>query len=56
MSPGTSVILLTGWGTQSREEAGVAGLVDEVLSKPPRLARMREALARARSRSGGRNP
>ncbi|MBM4394658.1 MAG: GAF domain-containing protein [Deltaproteobacteria bacterium] len=41
---------LTGWGTQSREEAGIGGLVDQVLSKPPRVARMREALARVRSR------
>ncbi|MBI2876297.1 MAG: response regulator [Candidatus Tectomicrobia bacterium] len=43
--PGTPVILLTGWGTQA--EGSLPVQVDAVLSKPPKLNDLREALARA---------
>jgi CheY-like chemotaxis protein len=47
--PGTVVILLTGW---QRLEGMVdwKADVDSILSKPPRLAQLREALTRARAR------
>jgi hypothetical protein len=47
--PGTVVIMLTGW---QRLEGMVdwKADVDSILSKPPRLAQLREALARARPR------
>ncbi len=45
-SPGTRVILLTGWGSRRRHGAG--GQVDRILAKPPRLAQLREALSAVR--------
>jgi signal transduction histidine kinase/ActR/RegA family two-component response regulator len=47
------VLLLTGWGRRLIAEAEVPPHVDRVLSKPPRLRELREALAGARSRPGG---
>jgi signal transduction histidine kinase/CheY-like chemotaxis protein len=44
-SPNTPVILLTGWGKRLLAENDVPAHVDRVLSKPPRLAEVREALA-----------
>jgi CheY-like chemotaxis protein len=44
-SPSTPVILLTGWG-QWFETQPVPIPVDCVLAKPPKLAELREALAR----------
>jgi DNA-binding response OmpR family regulator len=45
-SPGTPVILLTGWGQGML--SGVEGIpnIDMVLSKPPKLREVRAALAR----------
>ena len=42
----TPVLLLTGWGQRLRDDAEVPSNVDAVLSKPPKLAAIREALAR----------
>lgn len=47
------VLLLTGWGRRLIAEAEVPPHVDRVLSKPPRLRELREALAAARNRPGG---
>ena len=44
--PQTLVLLLTGWGRRLVEEGDVPASVDAVLSKPPRLRELREALAR----------
>jgi signal transduction histidine kinase/ActR/RegA family two-component response regulator/uncharacterized membrane protein affecting hemolysin expression len=43
-SPNTPVILLTGWGKRLLAENDVPAHVDRVLSKPPRLIEVREAL------------
>jgi CheY-like chemotaxis protein len=43
-SPGTPVILLTGWG-RLITEADALSHVDRLLSKPPKLTELREALA-----------
>ena len=45
LSPGTPVILLTGWGRQLVSDSEVPVQVDRVLSKPPRLRELRRALA-----------
>ena len=45
MSPATPVILLTGWGQRLIVEGDVPPNVDRVLSKPPKLRDLREALA-----------
>lgn len=45
-SPGTPVILLTGWGQRLVAEGDVPPHVDQVLSKPPKLHLVRQALAR----------
>jgi PAS domain S-box-containing protein len=45
MSPSTPVILLTGWGHRLIAEGDYPPHVDHVLSKPPRLRELREALA-----------
>jgi signal transduction histidine kinase/CheY-like chemotaxis protein len=44
--PGTLVLMLTGWGQRLVEDGDVPPHVDGVLSKPPRLRELREALAR----------
>jgi CheY-like chemotaxis protein len=46
ISPATPVILLTGWGQRLVAEGDVPTHVDLVLSKPPKLRDLREALAR----------
>ncbi|HTV87445.1 MAG TPA: response regulator [Stellaceae bacterium] len=43
-SPGTPVILLTGWGRQLIAEGDPPPHVDRVLAKPPRLRELRDAL------------
>ena len=48
ISPTTAVILLTGWGAQSQDPAGV----DCVLGKPPRLNELRAALAKGTTAAG----
>ncbi len=45
-SPSTPVILLTGWGQKLIAEGDMPADVDQVLSKPPKLRDLREALAR----------
>jgi len=44
-SADTPVILLTGWGKRLLAENDIPAYVDRVLSKPPRLAALRAALA-----------
>ena len=46
MCPDLPVIMLTGWGERMVEEGDVPADVDLVLSKPPTLRALREALAR----------
>jgi signal transduction histidine kinase/CheY-like chemotaxis protein len=45
-SPSTPVILLTGWGQRLLADNDTPQCVDRVLSKPPRLRDLREALRR----------
>ena len=45
-APGTTVMLLTGWGQRLVAEGEIPPHVDRVLSKPPKLRALREALAR----------
>lgn len=45
LSPGTPVLLLTGWGQRLITEQSVVPNVDRVLSKPPKLPELRRALA-----------
>ncbi len=44
-SPDTPVLMLTGWGQRLVAEGDVPPHVDHVLSKPPKLREIREALA-----------
>jgi signal transduction histidine kinase/ActR/RegA family two-component response regulator len=48
LSPETPIILLTGWGQRLIAEDDIPTHVDRVLSKPPRLRDLREALAALR--------
>jgi CheY-like chemotaxis protein len=43
-SPKTPIILLTGWGQSLLEEGELPAHVDRLLSKPPKIADLREAL------------
>ncbi len=52
-SPGTPVVLLTGWGALMKEGGETPGQVDGVLSKPPRSRELRETLNRLMSKSNG---
>src|SRR5690606_4818649 len=52
-SPATPVILLTGWGQRILAEAESPPNVDRVLSKPPKLAQLREAFASLPGLSAG---
>jgi CheY-like chemotaxis protein len=45
-APGTIVLLLTGWGQRMIADGDVPAHVDRVLSKPPKLRDLREALGR----------
>jgi signal transduction histidine kinase len=45
MSPGTPIILLTGWGQHGANENEKAPPVDRLLGKPPRIRELRTALA-----------
>jgi signal transduction histidine kinase len=45
MSPGTPIILLTGWGQHVANENEKAPQVDRLLGKPPRIRELRTALA-----------
>jgi PAS domain S-box-containing protein len=44
-SPTTPIILLTGWGQRLQGESDLSQFVDKILSKPPRIADVRAALA-----------
>lgn len=44
-SPGTPVILLTGWGQWFEAKSGVPLEANYILKKPPKLTELREALA-----------
>ena len=44
-SPTTPIILLTGWGHRLQGEPDLSQFVDRILSKPPRVADVRAALA-----------
>jgi len=46
LSRTTPVIMLTGWGQRLVAQGEVPANVDLVLSKPPKLRDLREALAR----------
>jgi PAS domain S-box-containing protein len=52
----TPVILLTGWGQRLLAEGGVPAHVDCVISKPPKLRELREALALCVSPPGLQDP
>jgi DNA-binding response OmpR family regulator len=45
MSPGTPIILLTGWGQHVANEGETTPQVDRLLGKPPRIRELRSALA-----------
>ena len=45
VSPSTPVILLTGWGQRLADNGDQPANVNRVLSKPPKLRELREALA-----------
>ncbi|HKW29509.1 MAG TPA: ATP-binding protein [Verrucomicrobiae bacterium] len=45
-SPGTPVVMLTGWGALIKEDDNVPAQVDVVLSKPPGSREMRKVLSR----------
>lgn len=47
LSPDTPIIMLTGWGERIQEEGDVPEHVDYLLSKPPKLHRLREVLAQS---------
>jgi CheY-like chemotaxis protein/anti-sigma regulatory factor (Ser/Thr protein kinase) len=51
-SPNTPVVMLTGWGAFMKEEGDSPGLVDGVLSKPPRSKELRETLYRLQTATG----
>jgi len=46
-SPGTPVFMLTGWGQGMAAEGDIPPNVDRMLTKPPKLRQLREALASA---------
>jgi PAS domain S-box-containing protein len=45
VAPATPVVMLTGWGHRLLADGGNPEHVDRVLSKPPKLAELRQALA-----------
>jgi DNA-binding response OmpR family regulator len=45
MSPGTPIILLTGWGQHAASEGEQPPQVDRLLGKPPRIRELRAALS-----------
>jgi signal transduction histidine kinase/ActR/RegA family two-component response regulator len=45
LSPGTPIIMLTGWGQRLVAENDIPPYVDRVLNKPPKLHQLRAALA-----------
>ncbi len=51
LAPGTSVILLTGWGQRMMADGDAPSSVDRILAKPPRLRELRLALAHCAARA-----
>ena len=49
-SPGTPVVMLTGWGAFMKEDGSTPSDVDGILSKPPRSRELREVLRRVGTR------
>jgi len=43
-SPGTPVVMLTGWGVFMKEDGALPAHVDGILSKPPQLDEIRTML------------
>jgi CheY-like chemotaxis protein len=43
-SPGTPVIMLTGWGTMLNEQGDIPTNVDAILNKPPRPAELHQTI------------
>jgi signal transduction histidine kinase/ActR/RegA family two-component response regulator len=52
-SQSTPVIMLTGWGQRLNTEGDIPQHVDRVLSKPPKLKELREALAQCVQQKNG---
>ncbi len=48
-SPGTPIVMLTGWGAFMKDDTTAPVQVDSVLSKPPRSKELRETLCRLAS-------
>jgi len=46
LTPHIPVILLTGWGERFTKEEGIPEVIDEILSKPPRLREIRFTIAK----------
>ena len=55
-SPTTPVIILSGWGRQMKAEGDVPAQADYVLSKPPRIHELRQALNTVRSLGFAEHP
>lgn len=53
-APGTVVLLLTGWGQRLVSDGDIPPHVDRVLSKPPKLRELREALAQCLAAPGSK--
>jgi len=49
-SPGTPVVMLTGWGAFMKEDGAAHEQVDGIISKPPRSRELREVLSRLSAR------
>jgi CheY-like chemotaxis protein len=43
-SPGTPIIMMTGWGAQMKEDGETAPEVDAVVGKPPRIQELNSLL------------
>jgi DNA-binding response OmpR family regulator/anti-sigma regulatory factor (Ser/Thr protein kinase) len=56
MSPGTPIILLTGWGQHAVNEQDLPPQVDRLLGKPPRIRELRTALAELTGRRAADRP
>src|SRR6185437_10267300 len=54
-SHSTPIIMLTGWGQRLNTEGDIPPHVDRVLSKPPKLRELREALAQCVRQNKGSN-
>jgi signal transduction histidine kinase len=54
-SPGTPVIMMTGWGTMMKEEGDTAGEVDALIGKPPRMHELHSLLLRLTTPGKRRN-